>query len=62
MTLAELAGAAFYEITYVGGRREVVPALTYTALPPAALAWTTAWPLSRVEAIRLRDAARKRRA
>lgn len=61
MTLAELAGAAFYEIRFPGGRTQIVPAATYAALPVEALAWTTARPLCRTCAIRLLDAARKRR-
>ena len=60
MTLAELAGAPFYEVTYPGGRREIVPAATYTALPVEALVWTTVRPLARVDAIRLLGARRRR--
>lgn len=62
MTLAELAGAPFFELTYPGGRREIVPTATYGALPLEALAFTIARPLCRVEAIRLIAAARKRAA
>lgn len=50
--MIDLARASHFELVYPFGRREIVDAATYRALPLAAIASAIARPISRREAIR----------